>query len=153
MRFWSRLMIPMKLIGVKMSEEEVGKEDQKIGETMTRKMKRDEKGKTTEGKEETMTQKTGEKVMTEERKEEKDLEMEKEEVPITGKEETLGLMEDPTADLDREVELNLEEESIEEGVEMNQERFTLVRSLRWKVRMKEEMKTLFLSQKLKILQS
>ena len=142
MRFWSRLMIPMKPIGVKMREEEVGKEDQTIG-------------KMTEGKEETMTEKTGEKkVMKEERKEEKDLEMEEEEeVPITGKEEALDLMEDLIVDLEREVETNPEEESIEEEVEMNQERFTPVRSLRWKVRMKGEMKIQFLSQKLKILQS
>ena len=145
MRFWSRLMIPMKLIGVKMSEEEVWKEDQTIGK-MT--------GKMTEGKEETMIEKTGEKVMKEERKEEKDLEMEEEEeVPITGKDEALDLMEDLTVDSEREVETNLEEESIEKEAKMNQERFTLARSLRWKVRMKEEMKIQFLSQKLKILQS
>ena len=122
-----------------MREEEVGKEDQTIGNR-------------TEGKEETMTEKTGEKkVMKEERKEEKDLEMEEEEeVPITGKEEALDLMEDLIVDLEREVETNLEEESTEEKVEMNQERCTLVRSSRWKVRMKGEMKIQFLSQKRKI---
>ena len=148
----------MKPIGVKMTEEEKGKEGQTIGETMTGKMKRDKKekmtGKMTEEREEIMTEKTGKKKeMIEERKEEKDLEMEEEEVPTTGKEETLDLKEDPTVDLEKEVEHNPKEESIEEGAEMNPGRFTPVKSLKWKVRMKEAMTILFLSLKLKILQS